>query len=87
VLVAQPDAMSHGLTLTAANTIVWYGPTLRNETYQQANARIIRPGQKHSQFIINIESSAVERGAFKRLNNRQKMQGLFLETVQAETGV
>jgi SNF2 family DNA or RNA helicase len=86
VLVAQPDAMSHGLTLTAANTIVWYGPTLRNETYQQANARIIRPGQNHSQFIINLESSAVERGAFKRLNNRQKMQGLFLEAVEAETG-
>ena len=85
VLVAQPDAMSHGLTLTAANTIVWYGPTLRNETYQQANARIIRPGQHHSQFIVNMESSAVERGAFKRLNNRQKMQGLFLETVEAET--
>jgi SNF2 family DNA or RNA helicase len=87
VLVAQPAAMSHGLTLTAANTIVWYGPTLSNETYVQANARITRPGQRHQQFIVNIESSAVERGAFKRLVNKQKMQGLFLETVEAETGV
>jgi SNF2 family DNA or RNA helicase len=86
VLVAQPAAMSHGLTLTAANTIVWYGPTLSNETYVQANARITRPGQHHSQFIVNLESSAVERGAFRRLVNKQKMQGLFLETVEAETG-
>jgi len=85
VLVAQPAAMSHGLTLTAANTIVWYGPTMSNETYIQANARITRPGQKEQQFIVNIESSAVERGAFKRLVNKQKMQGLFLETVEAET--
>ena len=85
VLVAQPGAMSHGLTLTAANTIVWYGPTLSNETYQQANARITRPGQLHSQFIVNMESSPVERGAFRRLVNKQKMQGLFLETVEAET--
>ena len=87
VLVAQPDAMSHGLTLTAANTIVWYGPTLRNETYLQANARIVRPGQRHSQFIVNLEGSAVERGAFRRLVNKQKMQGLFLEAVEAETGM
>jgi len=85
VLVAQPAAMSHGLTLTAANTIVWYGPTLSNETYLQANARITRPGQKHSQFIINIESSTAERAAFRRLVNKQKMQGLFLQIVEAET--
>jgi SNF2 family DNA or RNA helicase len=76
--------MSHGLTLTAANTIVWYGPTLSNETYTQANARITRPGQKHRQFIIHIESSTVERAAFKRLKNQQAMQGLLLETVEAE---
>jgi SNF2 family DNA or RNA helicase len=86
-LCAQPAAMSHGLTLTAANTIIWYGPTLSNETYTQANARITRPGQKHQQFIVNIESSAVERGAFRRLAGKQKMQGLLLETVEAETGV
>ena len=84
-LVAQPAAMSHGLTLTAANTIIWYGPTLSNETYTQANARITRPGQKHAQFIVNIEGSAVERGAFKRLQSKQKMQGLLLETVEAES--
>jgi hypothetical protein len=58
---------------------------MSNETYVQANARITRPGQKQQQFIVNIESSAVERGAFKRLVNKQKMQGLFLETVEAET--
>jgi hypothetical protein len=29
----------------------------------------------------------VERAAFKRLQNKQKMQGLLLETVEAETGV
>jgi SNF2 family DNA or RNA helicase len=83
-LVAQPAAMSHGLTLTAANTIVWYGPTTSNEIYTQANARITRPGQKHRQFIIHIESSTVERKAFKRLQAQQSMQGLLLETVEAE---
>jgi SNF2 family DNA or RNA helicase len=82
VLVAQPAAMSHGLTLTAASTVVWYAPTNSNETYEQANARITRPGQKHTQFIVHIEGSAVERKTYERLKNKQKMQGILLETVK-----
>jgi len=83
VLVAQPAAMSHGLTLTEASTIIWYAPVTSNEVYQQANARITRPGQKHTQFIVNIEATEVERRIYNRLKNKQSMQGLLLETVRA----
>lgn len=86
ILVAIPQAMSHGLTLTAANTIIWYGPTNSNETYEQANARVTRPGQKHTQFIVNVEGSAVERKAYARLQGRQKMQGMLLDVIR-EGGV
>lgn len=82
VLVAQPAAMSHGLTLTQANTIVWYGAVWNNETYEQANGRITRPGQHRTQFIINIEGSAVERKLYDRLRNKQALQGLLLSLVQ-----
>jgi SNF2 family DNA or RNA helicase len=82
VIVAQPAAMSHGLTLTAANTIIWYSAITSNETYTQANARITRPGQKHTQFIINIEGSKVERRLYERLKTRQSMQGLLLDMAQ-----
>lgn len=81
VLVAQPAAMSHGLTLTAASTVIWYAPVTSNEVYQQANARITRPGQKHSQLIVNIESTDVERRVYQRLKTKQSMQGLLLESV------
>lgn len=81
-LVAQPAAMSHGLTLTAASTIVWYSPVTSNETYEQANGRITRPGQKFTQFIINIEGSAVERKLYDRLRKKQAMQGLLLDLVK-----
>lgn len=82
VLVAQPAAMSHGLTLTAANTIVWFAPIASNDTFEQANARITRPGQKHSQLIVTIEGTDIERRYYQRLKNKQKVQGLLLDMVQ-----
>jgi SNF2 family DNA or RNA helicase len=81
VLVAQPAAMSHGLTLTAASTVIWYAPVTSNEVYQQANARITRPGQKHAQLIVNIEACAVERKVYDRLKKKQSLQGLLLDMV------
>ena len=82
VLVAQPAAMSHGLTLTAANTVIWYAPIFSNDIYDQACARITRPGQKLAQLIVNIEGSPIEQRAYDRLKNKQKMQGILLSMVE-----
>jgi len=79
ILVAQPAAMSHGLTLTEANTIIWYSAITSNETYEQANGRITRPGQKRNQLIVELEGSAAERHVFARLRRKQSMQGALLE--------
>ncbi len=84
-IVAQPAAMSHGLTLTEASTVIWYTPINSNDTYEQANGRITRPGQKHTQFIINIEGTALERKMYERLKNKQAMQGLLLSMVEASS--
>jgi len=83
ILVAQPAAMSHGLTLTAASTIVWYSCVTSNETFEQANGRINRPGQKMNNFIIMLEGTQVEKRIYKRLQNKQKMQGALLDEVKA----
>jgi SNF2 family DNA or RNA helicase len=83
VLVAQPGTMSHGLTLTAADTIVWFGPAPSSEIYQQANARIARPGQKLNTLIVNIEGAPVERKAYERLEKRGNTQGLLLDMFTA----
>lgn len=83
VIVAQPSAMSHGVTLTAASVITWYAPCYSNETYEQANARIVRPGQKRNTLIVNIEGTALERRIYGRLKDRQKIQGQLLEMVEA----
>lgn len=84
VLVAQPAAMSHGLTLTAASTIVWYSCVTSNEVFEQANGRINRPGQKMNNFIIMLEGTPVEKRIYARLRNKQKMQGALLDEVKAK---
>jgi SNF2 family DNA or RNA helicase len=83
VLVAQPAAMSHGLTLTSASTIIWYSCITSNETFEQANGRINRPGQKMNNFIIMLEATPVEKRIYSRLKNKQKMQGALLDEVKA----
>ena len=69
VLIIQPQAASHGLTLTAADTIIWYAPVTSVETYLQANARINRPGQKNAMTIVHIRGSEVESKLYHMLQN------------------
>ena len=82
VLVANAAAMSHGLTLTEATTIVWYAPVHSNETYEQACARVRRPGQTRTTVIVHICGSDVERRVYKRLQDKQSMQGLLLDMMK-----
>jgi len=82
VLVANAAAMSHGLTLTAATTIVWYAPVHSNEIYQQACARVRRPGQTRSTVIVHLAGTEIERKIYKRLAEKESMQGLLLDLMK-----
>ena len=84
VLVAQPAAMSHGLTLTAASTIVWFAPITSADTYEQANARITRPGQKLSQLIVHLQGTTLEASMYQRLKDKTTMQGVLLDLFKQE---
>ena len=84
VIVAHPATMSHGLTLTAANTIIWASPTTSLETYQQANARITRAGQTQNTHIIHIASTPAEAKVFARLKRNAVLQGALLELFEKE---
>lgn len=79
ILVAHPGCMSHGLTLTAANTIVWFTSPYSNETYEQANARIVRPSQTSKTLIVHLSGTTVERITYARLKARGRMQGVLLD--------
>lgn len=86
VIVANPKVMSHGLTLTAADTIVWFAPTPSYETFDQANHRIIRPSQKKNTLVVMLEGTAVERKIYHRNQQREAGQLEFLSLVEDDRG-
>jgi SNF2 family DNA or RNA helicase len=79
VIAAHPQCVAHGLTLTAADTVVWFGPITSLEVYDQANHRIKRVGQKNKQQIIHLQSTPVERKIYKMLRGHQDIQKAFLK--------
>lgn len=85
VIVAHPQCMAHGVTLTAADTIIWFAPTTSLEIFEQANARIRRVGQKHKQLILMFSTTKAERQMYARLRAKQKVQNLLLEMFEDHT--
>jgi SNF2 family DNA or RNA helicase len=70
VLLIQPQTAAHGVTLTAADTIIWYAPPTSIEIYLQANARIDRYGQKNCMTVFHISGSMVEERLYARLSDK-----------------
>jgi SNF2 family DNA or RNA helicase len=85
VLLAHPECLAHGITLTAADTIIWYSPLASLEIYEQANARIRRIGQKHRQLILHFQATPVERKIYALLRNKQKIQDQLLAMFEEQT--
>lgn len=85
IIVTQPNCMAHGVTLTEADTLIWYGPVTKFEVYAQTNGRIIRHGQKRQQLIYHLCGSEIE----KRYYHNLVSEGDFLEATlkMFESGV
>jgi SNF2 family DNA or RNA helicase len=85
VLIAHPQCLAHGITLTAADTVIWFAPVTSLEIYDQANHRIRRVGQKAKQQIIHLEGTRVERRIYALLRGKQRVQEKFLELFEEAT--
>lgn len=80
ILVIQPQAASHGVTLTAADTVVFYGPVMSVETYTQCIARSDRIGQTSDKVtVIHLQGSEIERKMFHRLEERVEDHNMLLK--------
>jgi SNF2 family DNA or RNA helicase len=84
VLVAHPQAMAHGITLTNANIVVWWTPVYSHEIYEQANGRVVRPGQTRSTYFVHLMCSALEARVLGKLESKAKLQGTLLDYLQRE---
>ena len=70
ILIIQPQAAAHGVTLTAADTVIWWGPTPSLEIYAQANARAHRAGQRNPVTVVRLQGSNAEKHLYKMLDER-----------------
>lgn len=70
VLVIQPQAASHGVTLHAANVVVFWSPVMSVETYIQCCARVDRAGQRNPMTVVHLQGSPVEHKIYKMLQNK-----------------
>ena len=87
VLVMQPQATAHGITLTAADTVVFFGPLMSVELYIQAIARTDRKGQTSDKVtVIHIQSSPIEKKMFAAMNNRVNDHSLLTQMFDDELG-
>lgn len=84
VLLIQPQAAAHGITLTAANVVIWYAPVTSIETYLQANARIHRQGQKNPMTVVHISGSPVETRLYDMLQSKLDVHTRLVDLYKKE---
>jgi SNF2 family DNA or RNA helicase len=88
VLVIQPQSAAHGITLTAADTIVFWSPVMSVEIYLQCIGRIERVGQQNKMTVVHLQGSDVERKMYAMLQGKvdshQKIVDLYSNVIQEE---
>jgi superfamily II DNA or RNA helicase len=87
VLVMQPQATAHGITLTAADTVIFFGPLMSVEQYVQAIARADRQGQTSDKVtVVHIEGSPIEQKMFAamdtKVDDHALLSGMFEEEMK-----
>ena len=87
VLVIQPQSASHGVTLTAANVVVFWSPVMSVETYLQCIARIDRFGQKHKMTVVHLQGSEVERKMYAMLQGKVDLHSKLVDLYNEEIGL
>ena len=86
VLIIQPQSAAHGITLTAADTVVFWSPVMSVETYLQCIARIERVGQVNKMSVVHLRGSEVEKKMYDMLqgkvDNHQKLVDLYKQELE-----
>jgi SNF2 family DNA or RNA helicase len=84
ILVIQPQSASHGVTLTRADTVIFWSPVLGVETYLQCIARMDRVGQKNKMTVVHLQGSEVEKRVYKNLQGKVDMHTSLVDLYREE---
>lgn len=88
VLVAHPETMAHGVDLTCAESVIWYGPCNGPQYYQQGNQRHQGAKQKGNPVIVHMVATQLERERFKALRDataaQDSLMALYEHAIEEE---
>jgi len=84
VLIIQPQSASHGVTLTKADTVVFWSPVMSVETYLQCIARMDRVGQVNKMTVVHLQGSDVERKMYKMLQGKVDLHSKLVDLYREE---
>jgi SNF2 family DNA or RNA helicase len=84
VILIIPQAAAHGITLTKADTVVWWGPVPSAELYIQGNARAHRAGQRNPVTVVRLQGSPVENRVYALLDGKLDLHRGLIELYQQE---
>ena len=84
ILVIQPQAASHGVTLTRADTVIFWSPVLGVETYLQCIARMDRVGQVNKMTVVHLQGSEVEKRMYKVLQGKVDQHTALVDLYREE---
>lgn len=88
LLLCHPASTGHGLNLQSGGHItVWYGLNWSLELYQQANARLSRPGQTHSVVIHHLVCrGTIDERVMAALQKKNEGQEALLKALKDYLG-
>jgi superfamily II DNA or RNA helicase len=84
LLLLIPQATAHGITLTRADQVVWWGPIPSTETYIQANSRAHRAGQSNHVTVTHLQGSPVERRMYSMMQDKVESHLSLVELYKQE---
>jgi len=87
VLVIQPQSASHGVTLTRADTVVFWSPVMSVEVYLQCIARIDRVGQQNKMTVVHLQGSDIERKLYAMLQGKVDRHMNLVDLYREEIGL
>ena len=83
-LVCHPKVMSHGLTLTQADMLIFYAPIYSSDQTGQVMDRINRPGQVRNMTIMRLVANSFEQGIYAMVAEKRDSQATMLDLYKKE---